>query len=84
MQIRKMTELEQRMTADFDWAVHAPEVQQNPEHFGKFVVVHDKCILAVGTDRQALAEAAAQEVGVPWRHVVVMLVPEPGLWEIPH
>jgi hypothetical protein len=84
MQLRKLSELEQRMTEEADWAEHAPEVMDNPEYFGKFVVVHNKRVLAAGTDRQALVEQAAKEVGVPWRHLVVVLVPEPGLWEIPH
>ena len=84
MQLRKTTELEQRMTEDFDWAEHAPEVQHNPEHFGKFVVMHNQCILAVGQDRQALVEQAAKEIGVPWQHLVVIIVPSPDLWEIPH
>ena len=77
MQIRKMTELEQRMTDDVDWAEHAPEVQQNPDHYGKFVVVYNKRILAVGRDRQALVEQASTEVGVPWQHLVVMIVHRP-------
>jgi hypothetical protein len=86
MQVRKMTELEQRMTDDFDWAQHAPEVQQNPEHYGKFVVVYNKRILAVGRDHQALVEEAAKKVGVPWQHLVVLIVhrPESFLLEIPH
>jgi hypothetical protein len=84
MHLRKMSELEQRMTDDFDWAMHAPEVQQNPEHYGKFVVVHHKRILAVGRERQALVEQAAKEAGVPWQHLVVVIVPSPDLWEIPH
>jgi hypothetical protein len=79
-----MTELEQRMTDDLDWAAHAPEVQENPEHHGKFVVVYNKRILAVGADSQALVEQAAEQVGVPWQHLVVLIVPRPGLWEIPH
>ena len=84
MQVRKMTELDQRMSADYDWARHAPEVQQNPEHYGKFVVVHNQRILAVGRDRQALVEQAAQQAGVPWQHFVVLIVHRPGLSEIPH
>jgi hypothetical protein len=84
MQLRKMTDLEQRMTADFDWAQQAPEVQQNPEHYGKFVVVHNKRIVAVGSDRQALAKQAAEQTLVPWEHLVVVIVHRPGLWEIPH
>ena len=84
MPLRKMSELEQRMTDDLDWAEHAPEVQQNPEHYGKFVVVYNKRILAVGSESQALVEQAARQVGVPWQHLVVLSVHRPGLWEIPH
>jgi hypothetical protein len=84
MQLRKMSELEQRMTEDFDWADTAPEIQQNPDHYGKFVVVYNKRILAVGTDRQALVEEAAKQAGVPWQHLLVVIVPRPGLSEIPH
>lgn len=84
MQVRKMTELEQRLTEDFIWAENAPEVQQNPEHFGKLVAVHDKRVLAVGKDRQALVQQAATAVGVPVEQCVVVLVPRPGLWETPH
>lgn len=84
MQLRRMSELEQRMTDDFEWAMHAPEVQQNPDHYGQFVVVYNKRILAVGTDSQALVQQAAEQVGVPWQHLVVIIVHRPGLWEIPH
>lgn len=86
MQVRKMTELEQRMTDDLDWAEHAPEVQQNPEHFGKFVIVYNKRILAVGRDHRAVIEEAAKKAGVPWQHLVVLIVhrPESFLLEIPH
>jgi len=84
MQLRKMSELEQRLTDDFEWAEQAHEVQQNPDHYGKFVVVYNKRILAVGTDRQAVVEEAAREAGVPWQHLLVIIVPRPGMWEIPH
>jgi hypothetical protein len=84
MQVRRLTELEQRMTEDLTWAEHAPEVQENPEHYGKFVVVYNKQILAVGRDRPALVEQAAERAGVPWQHLVVVIVPRPGLGEIPH
>jgi hypothetical protein len=69
---------------DFDWARHAPEVQQNPEHFGKLVVVHHKRILAIGRQRQALVAQAAASAKVPPEELVVVLVPRPGLWETPH
>ena len=84
MQLRKMTEVEQRMTDDLDWAEHAPEVQENPEHYGKSVVVYNKQILAVGKDSPALLEQAAEKAGVPRQELVVLIVPRPGLWEIPH
>ena len=84
MHLRKMTEVEQRMADDFAWAENAPEVQQNPEHFGKLVVVYDKRVVAVGRDRLALVEQAAQAIGVPGHELVVVLVPHPGLWEVPH
>jgi hypothetical protein len=84
MQLRKMTEVEQRMTDDLDWAQHAPEVQQNPDHYGKSVVIYHKQILAVGKDSQALLEQAAEKAGVPWQELLVLVVPHPGLWEIPH
>jgi hypothetical protein len=79
-----MTELEQRMADDFAWAEHAPEVRQNPDHYGKLVVVYNQRVLAVGTDRMALVQQVAAQEGVPWQHLVVVLVPRPGLWEIPH
>jgi hypothetical protein len=84
MTVRKMTELEQQMTEDFDWAEHSAEIMQNPEYFGKVVVVHNKRVLAAGRDRQALVEQAAEEVGVPWQQLVVIVVPSPDLWEVPH
>ena len=86
MQLRKLSELEQRMSADLDWAEHAPEVMDNPDYLGKLVVVHNKRALAAGRDRQALVEQAAREVGVPWQHLVVLVVPDPisEVWEIPH
>jgi hypothetical protein len=80
----EMSEHEQRMSADFVWAREAAEVQQNPEHFGKLVAVYNKRVVGVGRDRQALVEQAAKVLGVPGQHLVVVLVPRPGLWEIPH
>ncbi len=84
MPVPQMTEHEQRMSEDFVWAENAPEVQQDPEHFGKLVAVYNKRVLGAGRDRQALVEQLAKEIGVPAQHLVVVLVPRPGLWEIPH
>jgi hypothetical protein len=84
MQPRAMTEVEQRMIDDFQWAKASPEVQQNPEHFGKLVAVYNKRVLEVGRDRQAILARATQRVGVPGEQLVVVLVPSPEMWEIPH
>ncbi len=84
MALRKMTDLEQRMTDDLDWAECSPEVQANPEHYGKFVIVYNKRILAVGNDRKALVEQAAEYAGVPKEHLVTLIVHRPDLCEIPH
>lgn len=78
------TEQQQRMSEDFAWAENAAEVQQNPEHFGQLVAVYNKRVVGAGRDRHALIEQAAKEIGVPGQHLVVVLVPRPGLWEIPH
>jgi hypothetical protein len=81
---RTMTELEQRMTDDLNWAEHATEVQENSDHYGKFVVIYNKRVLAVGEDRKALVERAAEWAGVPRQNLVTLIVPRPGLWGIPH
>jgi hypothetical protein len=78
------TELDQQIADDFSWAQTAAEVQQNPEHFGKLVAVYQRRVLAVGRDRQLLAEQAARAAPVPGDQVVIVLVARPGLWEIPH
>ncbi len=70
MQMRKMTEVEQRMTHDLDWSEHAPEAQENPDHYRKFVVVYNKRILAVGKESQPVVEQAAEQAGVPWQELV--------------
>lgn len=80
----EISEIDQRMNEDFAWARSAAEVQQNPEHFGKLVAVYHKRVLGFGRDRLALVEQAAKAIGVPCQHLVVILVPRPGLWEIPH
>lgn len=84
MGLYRLNETEQRMSDDFDWALHAPEVQQNPELFGKLVVVYNKRVLGAGSDRQVLVEKAAEQIGVPWQDLVVLIVPSPEMWEIPH
>lgn len=78
---RVLTEDERNRFDDFDWAQEAPEVQQ---HQGKFVVVHNKRVVAVGTDRQALVKQAAAQENCPEIDLVVMVVPVLDLNEIPH
>jgi hypothetical protein len=78
---RALSEREQHGIEDFYWAREAPEVQQ---HQGKLVVVHDKRVVAVGTDRQVLVtEGAAREKCEP-EDLVVIVVPRASLAEIPH
>jgi hypothetical protein len=84
MPLHGTTEIEERMAADFAWAESAPDVQDNPSHFGNLVAVYEKRILAVGRDRQALVELASKQAGVPAAQLVVVLVPRPGIWETPH
>jgi Recombinase zinc beta ribbon domain/Family of unknown function (DUF5678) len=84
MSITKAFDAEQWMVDDFRWAQEAPDVQANPKHYGKLVAVYNKHVVAVGRDRQALVAKAAHAAGVPGKQLVVVLVPRPGLWEIPH
>jgi hypothetical protein len=32
----------------------------------------------------ALVQQATEQVGVPWQHLLVVVVPSPEMWEIPH
>jgi hypothetical protein len=73
-----MTPLEKRMSDDLDWASKAPEVQQ---HVGKYVVIRNKRVIAVGLDPPALLkEAAAKEQCSEWEFVVEP-VPALEVWE---
>ncbi len=81
MQERMMTELDQRLLEDLNWAMAAPEVQQ---HYGQLVVVRDKRVLGVGRDHNALlASASAQEHCSEDEFVVVVVAPN-EVWDIPH
>jgi len=83
VQQHQITRAEQRMADDFEWSRKAADVQENPEHYGKLVVVCNRRVRAVGRDRQALVERAARDAGVPAEQLVVILVPRPGIWETP-
>ena len=45
--------------------------------------MYNKRVLAAGRDRQSLVEQAAREVGVPPHQLVVTVVPDVEVWEIP-
>jgi hypothetical protein len=78
--LRPLTPGESNQAEDLQWAATAHEVQQ---HAGKLVVIHNKRVVAVGTDRRSLlAEAAAQEQ-CPWWELAVEVVPPEEPWEIP-
>jgi hypothetical protein len=65
---------------DLQWASTAPEVQQ---HAGKFVVIHKKRIVAVGTDYHSVLEEASTAEGCPWWELAVDVVPPAEPDEIP-
>jgi hypothetical protein len=75
-----MTEVERRQLEDLDWAMTVPEVQQ---HHGQLVVIRNKCVLAVGRDRQVLVARAAEAEHCTEHEFVVVVVAPGGLWEIP-
>lgn len=83
MEFCQLTALEQQMFEDLVWAGSAPEVQR-PEYYGKYVVVRNKRVLGVGTDHDTLVQAIAAQEQVPWQELVVTVVPDPEMWEIPH
>jgi hypothetical protein len=76
-------DIQPKLAEDFEWARHAPEVQQNPQHFGKLVAVHAKRVWGVGREWVALQAQAAALAQVPAEQLVIVLVPRPGLWETP-
>jgi hypothetical protein len=78
--IRAMTAIENQQQEDARWAATAPEVQQ---HVGKFVAVHRKRVVAVGTDHRAVVEQAAAQAQCPWWEPFVELVPRPDFWDTP-
>ena len=59
MELLQLNDIEQRMADDLRWALRAPEVRQHP---GKFVAIHQKRVVGVGSDRTALVAQAAEAV----------------------
>ena len=78
--VRPMTGIEEQQRDDAQWAAMSSEVQRN---IGKFVAVHRRRVVAVGTDRRAVVEQAVAHERCPWWELVVELVPRPDLWETP-
>ena len=79
--VRHLTPSERNQLEDLNWAATAPEVQQ---HYGKVVVIHNKRVVAVGTDRRSLLQQAAAQEQCPWWELAVEIVPPEEPWEIPH
>jgi hypothetical protein len=80
MQFLQLSDIEKQLSDDLQWALRAPEVRQ---HAGKFVAIYQKCIVGVGTNRDALVAEAAEKAHCPQQHVVVMTVPSEDLSELP-
>lgn len=76
----QLNETEKQLSADLRWALRAPEVRQ---HAGKFVAVHQKRVVSVGTNRDALVAEAAEKAQCPPENLVVMVVPGADLCETP-
>jgi hypothetical protein len=81
MEFYRLNEIEQLMDDDFEWAMAAPEVLQ---HAGMFVIVHQKHVVAVGTDCEALLQQAAAKEACAEDDLVVVVVPPADLSEVPH
>ena len=80
MENLQLNPTEQQIADDLHWGLRAPEVRQ---HAGKFVIVHRKRVVGVGTERDALVAQAAEKENCPWEDLVVVVVPGPDLTEIP-
>jgi hypothetical protein len=81
MKESELSDIEQRMTDDLEWAESALDVQQ---HVGQLVVVYHKRVVGVGTDQNALLAKAAAQEHCPEEDLVIVLVPRADLQEIPH
>jgi hypothetical protein len=80
MEFLQLNQLEQQMMDDLRWAARAAEVRQ---HAGKMVAVHKKRVVGVGTDRDALVAEAADKAKCDSHEIVVYIVAEADLSEIP-
>ena len=58
-----LTEEEQLMWNDYDWALHDPGVRHC--HAGKVIAVYSKKVLGVGCNHSQAAEAARQRPDFP-------------------
>jgi deoxycytidylate deaminase len=80
MQEYRLNDTELRLSNDFAWAKTAAEVQQ---HVGKLVAVRNKRVIAVGTNDETLLKEAAEREGCPKEDLLLVVVPQLGLEEIP-
>ena len=80
MEALQLNEVEQQGFEDLKWAQQAPEVQQ---HAGKLVAVHQKRVLGVGTDRDALVASACANGKCAWQDLVVVVVSATDFTELP-
>ncbi len=80
MQVHQLNELEKQLSGDLQWALRAPEVRQ---YAGKLVAVHQKRVVGVGVNRDALVAEAAEKAQCPRQNVVVLVVPSADLSELP-
>jgi hypothetical protein len=77
----KLSDTEQQVIEDLEWAGRAPEVQCHP---GKLVVVRNKRVILVGTNQASLVARAAAQEQCPEEDLAVVLVPRSDVQEIPH
>ena len=80
MQLLHLTETEKQLSEDLQWALRAPEVRQ---YAGKLVAVHQKRVIAVGANRDALVVEAAEKAKCPRQNVVILVVPSADFSETP-
>jgi hypothetical protein len=81
MENLQLNPTEQQIADDLHWGLRAPEVRQ---HAGKFVIVHRKRVVGVGTERDALVAQAAEKTQCPPQDLVVIVVPAADLAELPN
>jgi hypothetical protein len=80
MESMQLNELEKQRADDLRWALRSIEVRQ---HAGQLVAVYKKRILGFGIDREALIAQASAKAQCPPQDVVIIVVPDSDLAELP-